>query len=105
MPRRRTKIALDIPYNSDAMMRIRKGFLPTDMDDKWFSWFEEPVLHLHRSWTGFCIYEVNFVPDRQGWRATFALLNRDPQQYTCADDDTERREISGLIDLLLVHAY
>jgi hypothetical protein len=84
MPRRRTKIVLDISYNADAMTRIRKGFLPTDMGDKWFVWFEEPVLYLHRSWTGFCVYEVNFVPDRQGWRATFALVSIETRSNTHA---------------------
>ena len=103
MPRLRRKIALNITYDADAMKRIRKGFLPVVMEDKWFAWFEEPILHLHRSWTGFCIYEVNFIPDRDGWRANFASVNRDAKQYTCADDDMERQEILGLIDRLLLH--
>ena len=30
------------------------------MDDKWAMFLEGNVLHLHRSWTGICIYQVTF---------------------------------------------
>lgn len=66
MPWRRTKILLDIPYDDGVMTRIRKGFIPSDMQEKWFAWFDQPILHLHRSWTGFCIYQVSFVSDGGG---------------------------------------
>jgi hypothetical protein len=104
MPRRSAKISLEISYDDGAMRRIRNGFLPKEMEDKWFAWFDDPVLHVHRSWTGFCIYQITFVPDREGWRATFASVNRDQKQYTGTSDRMDRQEISTLIDHLLVHA-
>jgi ADP-ribose pyrophosphatase YjhB (NUDIX family) len=102
MPWRRTKIVLDIPYDDGAMTLIRKGHLPTDMEEKWFAWFDQPVLHLHRSWTGFCIYQVSFVSDGGGWRASSALVNRNSKQYSCTNDDEDRKIISQLIDGLFV---
>lgn len=103
LPKLRTTIALDAPYDSDAMTRIRKGFLPKVMEEKWFAWFDEPTLHLHRSWTGSCIYQVNFASSGDGWQATAALVNRNPKQYSCVDDDEDRQTISELIDGLLVN--
>jgi 8-oxo-dGTP pyrophosphatase MutT (NUDIX family) len=103
LPRKRTEIALDLHYDAGAMARIRKGFLPAMMEEKWFVWFDSPVLHLHRSWTGICIYQVRFQPDGDGWRATSAKVNRNPGQYTETDDETDRRLIADLVDGLLVH--
>jgi hypothetical protein len=34
------------------------GCIPRDMDDRWFIYLEGEWVHLHRSWTGFCIYQV-----------------------------------------------
>lgn len=103
LPRLRKRIALDLIYDDNAMARITRGFLPAAMEDKWFAWFEEPILHFHRSWTGFCLYQVNFVREREGWRAAFAFVNRNAKQYGCEDDEEDRRLIPNLIDSLLVN--
>ena len=44
--------------------------------------FEDPWLHLHRSWTGFCIYQVRLEPRDAGVEATDVIVNRDPSQHT-----------------------
>ncbi|OJF90781.1 hypothetical protein AX761_23005 [Rhizobium sp. 58] len=102
-PRKRAEIALDLTFNETAMARIRKGFLPKVMEEKWFAWFEEPVLHLHRSWTGFCIYQVRFLQDAQGWKAVSGKVNRNSEQYSETDDDADLRMIANLIDGLMVN--
>ena len=101
-PRKRTELMLDLHFDADAMLRIRKGFLPTVMEEKWFAWFEEPVLHLHRSWTGTCIFQVHFRQEEDGWRATSAKMNRNPEQYAQTDDEADRRLIADLLDGLFV---
>lgn len=105
MPTRRKRITLDIHYDNKAMARIRKGFLPVEMEDHWFAWFEDPFLYLHRSWTGFCIYQVNFERDAEGWIARYALVNRDLTQYTSMSDDDEVRTLREGIDLLLLRRF
>jgi len=102
MPIRRKKIALNLRYSQGAMSRIRKGFCPWEMNQHWFAWFEESVLYLHRSWTGFCIYEVNFVFDGEGWRANSAIVNRDSKQWS-SKYEGYRKEIERLIEVLLVN--
>jgi hypothetical protein len=98
------RVSVHLEYDAAAMARIRKGFLPSDMREKWFVWFEEPILHLHKSWTGFCIYEIHFISSGTGARAKFAWVNRDPEQYTCCKDSVERSLISDLIDTLFAHS-
>jgi 8-oxo-dGTP pyrophosphatase MutT (NUDIX family) len=103
MPARRKRIDLNVRYDETAMARIRKGFLPKEMEDHWFAWFEDPFLHLHRSWTGFCIYEVKLIREGEIWVARYALVNQDPTQYACADDKKEVQTLLRGIDELLLN--
>lgn len=103
MPERRTEIALNLFYNHAAMAKIRKGFMPMVMEEKWFLWFETPCLYFQRSWSGICVYEVRFEEESDGWRAVAAVLNRDARQYTGTDDAIDAREIEMLIHNLLVN--
>ncbi|MCE6967286.1 NUDIX domain-containing protein [Cereibacter sphaeroides] len=98
LPKKRRKIALDIFINERDMRELRKGHFPLEMEDHWFSWFDEPVLHLHRSWTGFCLHQVRFEPAEGGWRAVSAWVNRNPKQYTVTDDEEDRRNIRALLE-------
>lgn len=102
MPERRATFPLDLEYGPEAMLRIRQGFLPSVMEEKWFAWYAVDRLHLHRSWTGFTVFEIRFVPARTGWRAVEAVANRDPEQYS-SNDAADCHHIPELIDGLLVH--
>lgn len=104
MPERRTVITLDRLYDAAAAKRIRKGWWPAAMEEKWFTWFDAPVLHMHRSWTGFCLYEVTMVPEGDGLRAVSAVVNRDPDQHGGTDDEVDRRQAIWFMDDLFVHA-
>jgi len=98
LPRQRSELTLNLTFDAAVMSRIRKGFLPTVMEEKWFAWFEEPVLHLHRSWTGFCIYQVRFQRTKDGWRATSAKVNRATAQHSETDDAADCKLIAELIE-------
>ena len=41
--------------NVDAE-RLQEGLVPQVMEDKWFVYFENDWLYLHRSWTGSLVY-------------------------------------------------
>ena len=40
---------------------IRMGYIPEEMEEKWFCFFEDPELFIHRSWSGICVYKVRFT--------------------------------------------
>ncbi len=96
MPDRRTRIALDFRLTADEADRVRRGLVPAEMEQHWFAYFEDNVLHWHRSWTGFYIYRVQFVDDGEGLRATEMLVNREFRQYENTNDERDRREIEAL---------
>ena len=81
---------------------IARGFIPTDMAEKWFIYLDDYRLIFRRSWTGIKVYEV----DAQ-WRGESLYLgqvkiNRDPRQYTETDEDYDRRLLIYLIETLLL---
>ncbi len=50
----------DQEFSTHEFQQICRGLIPSEMEDKWFIYFEEPWLHLHRSWTGELVFRVRF---------------------------------------------
>jgi len=97
LPAQRKVLALDRLYTPEEFNRIAAGVRPGGMECKWFIFHEEPWLYLHRSWTGFCIYQVRFEPMNGQYRVVEVLVSRDPTQYGSTND---RRDILLLAILL-----
>jgi len=66
-----------IPYRpvwGAAQFRlVTQGVIPKSMEDKWFIYYEEPHLFLHRSWTGAPAYRLTVVPVMSGYQVTETL--------------------------------
>ena len=96
MPAAWERIDLAASYTAEEFERLAAGEIPESMEDKWFILYEVPWLYLHRSWTGYCIYQVRFEPDAEGMRVAEVRVNRDPAQ---------RREIgagdAAMVQILL----
>lgn len=100
MPRDHERISLDLAFTAQQMRSLRLGFIPVDQGQKWFLYFEDDTLHIHRSWTGYKMFEVVFATDGDPARARFARVNLDPECYSGTLD--EARET--LLDLLQYYA-
>lgn len=85
LPERHIRLIVDFGLDATESECVRKGLIPLEMEDKWFLYYAGETLHLHRSWTGFCIARVHFVPDGDGLHAVSADINRDPEQYAGTD--------------------
>jgi hypothetical protein len=75
------------------------------MEEKWFAYWADETLFLHRSWTGFCIYVVRFGRCGDAYEITSAEVNRDPDQYAEVSDAGDAKMLCWLIDLLLLEKY
>jgi len=102
LPDRHSRVALNRAFTPDELARIQHGLIPEAMEDKWFVYWLDDQLYLHRSWTGFCTYIVDFTVTDDGAAMTAARINRDPDQYQSTDDEYDSRMISFLIDVLLL---
>lgn len=85
-------------YSREDMTAIRRGFYPTVMEQKWFLIFTGDRLHMHRSWTGILIFDVGFTFDPQGGAyVSDVIVNRDPEQYQCTDNDEDLSLMKNVI--------
>ena len=81
-PEQRKSLDLFEIYSPGEMARIQQGFVPRDMDDRWFIFFEDHWLNIYRSWTGFQVFALRFemVGDGSG-ALSGGWINGDPSQY------------------------
>jgi ADP-ribose pyrophosphatase YjhB (NUDIX family) len=97
MPKRHTIIQLDFKLNAKQAGRVRQGFIPSMMEEKWFLYFDDNTLYQHRSWTGVLIDQIHFVEDGNGLRATHAEVNRYTPDYSNKDDKEDRERIAQMV--------
>ena len=93
MPEKQISFILSRPVSAQQMAALRKGNIPQEMEDKWFWFMEGNTLFAHRSWTGYCIYRIDFKPDNDH----VVTVNQDPEQFSC----TEETEIAEQLNELL----
>jgi len=98
LPAARASLLLDRVYSADEFAGLKAGLRPRNMGTKWFIFFEEPWLYLHRAWTGHCIFQVRFETAPVGVRVVEALVNRDPKEYDGADDAQDASLLAILMD-------
>ena len=70
MPEKHETFILNRSFSREEMDALRCGNIPQAMEDKWFWYMEGPTLWAHRSWTGYCIYRIDFKENN------IASLNR-----------------------------
>jgi hypothetical protein len=81
LPERREPLQFDKLLSAADYQVIARGFIPQQMEDKWFVFLESDWLYVHRSWTGVCIYTLRLEAIGDGFRVAEAWVNRDTKQY------------------------
>jgi hypothetical protein len=102
MPSARAEIAYLQEFSASEYAALERGLTPRAMEDKWVVFIENGVLRVVRSWTGFCIFEVEMARTADdGAVVKRAYANRDESQYG-GDDKYDPALLSFLIDNLLL---
>lgn len=94
MPEQHETFVLNRAFTEEEMCALRRGNVPQAMEDKWFWFMEGQTLWAHRSWTGHCIYRIDFNEDN----AHEVTVNRDPEQYRCTDIGEDIENLNMLLD-------
>lgn len=102
LPANRARLKLDRSFSRAEWAALQLGFIPQEMEDKWFIYEAGGWLYFHRSWTGFCIYWVQFREAPNGGEIAEAWVSREKEQYKQTNDDYDARLLSWLIDVLLL---
>jgi hypothetical protein len=101
-PARSVNLPFERTYRGLDACLIRRGYIPQEMEEKWFIHREGDRLIFRRSWTGMIIYAVTFT-DADGLFSTGDVsINRDLEQYSETDDAYDLRFLDWLIDRLLL---
>jgi hypothetical protein len=95
-PSERAALELPLMFSDEEGERIRQGYVPKNMDDKWFIFFENGWLYFHRSWTGHCIYGVRLDGSPNGVRVVEAWVNHNKEQYNSPGVETDLRMVQQL---------
>lgn len=93
-------------YTADEVNRIKLGFIPKEMEQKWFIYCDDEFIYFHRSWTGYLVYKLPIHKISDGsWSIKSAIVNNDSSQFHCPDDDENERTIFEIIDYYLLHDH
>lgn len=99
----RTVLHPNLRFSADEMSRIKRGFFPTDMDQKWFIYATAQRLRMHRSWTGILIYDVGFdIAADGGARVTEVIVNRNREEYGELNDNEDATLFEKLLRAILL---
>jgi hypothetical protein len=101
MPRKKARVPFQRTFTKAEFTKLTRGFIPQSMDDRWFIFFEKGWLYFHRSWTGYCIFQLRFKNRKPGYQIAEVWVNQNPHQYHNAGVEREARLISTLIGPLL----
>ena len=102
MPKSQVTIRVSRRFSAREIDKIKLGFRPESMDDKWFIFYEQERLNIHRSWTGYCIYVVHFEKEGRDHVACEVHVNRNPKQYGVSDNSYDAQMAFWVIDFILL---
>ena len=102
LPQQRAPLSMEREFTEEEYELLSHGLIPEEMEDKWFIFLEEDVLYFHRSWTGFCIYQLTVRKEGPKYRVVEVLANRDSNQYSQTDDHYDVNLLTFLIDNFLL---
>lgn len=103
MPASNITVPVEHRYNDADLTKIMAGFRATDMDQRWNLYYEHDKLHMHRSWTGHCIYIAQFVPSMGGGATlTNLTISTDLVQHVNVDAESATETALSVIQHYLI---
>ncbi len=105
MPDAYKELLLDGRYTREEFVTISQGFVPQSTANKWFIYLEGEWLYFHRSASGSCIFQLQILPDEDGYQASALRVNQAPGQYRSLSDEYDVALVSYLIDAVLLGRF
>ncbi len=99
LPDKKAKVNINRVFNNEEYGQLKRGIIPSVMEDKWFVFMEDDTLFFHRSWSGTCIYEVYLNSE---YEISRAWVNRDISQYEEKDIEYDGKLLTFLIENLML---
>ena len=74
-PEQLTQLQYQDHFTQAEYETVAQGLIPQAMEDKWFIFYEDSMVYLHRSWTGELIYRITLERDNAGARVICAEVS------------------------------
>lgn len=94
MPAQTEQFVIEKTFTDTEIDYLKEGHRPQEMEDKWFMYYEDHKLFIHRSWTGYCIYIIDLS---ESGRLNITV-NRNPGQYKEGSIESDRILVNILIN-------
>ena len=102
-PEQQERLSYNAVFTSEDGVLLKKGLKPLEMEDKWFVYFVDGWIYLHRSWTGVLIYWLKLDESSDEISISEAWVNRDLEQYKETDNNYDALMLDFLIRCLLLN--
>lgn len=102
---RPNKIACFLQFDEKEFQHIIIGYIPVQMEEKWFAYFENGWLHFHRSWTGFEMYKAEIVLTGGSYVINSFCTERNTEKYANTNDEVDIQTFCFLIARMLLQIY
>lgn len=91
------RIEIYLHFNEKQFLKLTRGLIPEQMEDKWFIFYENEWLYFHRSWTVFGIYKAQLKKESDGYSITEFQAERNQEKYSNEDDNEDIDNFTFLI--------
>ncbi len=91
------RIVLDLLFTDKQCLKLTRGLIPQQMEDKWFIYYENEWLSFHRSSTGYGLYKAKLNKEADGYSIKEFWAERNKEKYKNEDDNTDIETFSFLI--------
>ncbi|WP_432043213.1 hypothetical protein [Streptomyces cadmiisoli] len=93
----------DRVWTDEEWDRIKRGYAARDMDEKWNIFVEADAVFMHRSWTGYGVYEASIAPVTGGGRRIVsAMVEGNGERYRNMGDEYNRLMIELIISAVVL---
>ena len=96
------RIEMTLVFNEEEYENLKRGFVPMQMEDKWFIYFEDDWLHFHRSWTGHEVYKAKVEHTGGEHIIKEFWAERNPEKNKNEDDEKDIENLYFLIGAALL---
>lgn len=94
------KLGVSIFLNTKQLKKLHIGLVPSEMEDNWFAYLHEKVIHLHRSWTGYEIFKAELTIYKDSAKITEFWVEQNPERYSELNDESNISSFKRHIEYL-----
>ena len=95
-------IKVNKTYTNEEFKKIKQGFKPKQMEDRWTIYLEDNILHFHRSWTKNWYMGAEFIKQENNYKLTNIItLTSERDKHKTKFDKTTIETLTTLINNII----